>query len=54
VRGPGSLTAGTSPLIVVDGNIGSPTVFGLLNSNEIESIDVLKDASSTAAKKNEG
>lgn len=48
VRGLGSISAGNSPLIVVDGNIVSPTVFSLLNSNEIQSIDVLKDASSTA------
>lgn len=48
VRGLGSISAGNSPLIVVDGNIVSPTVFSLLNSSEIQSIDVLKDASSTA------
>lgn len=48
VRGFGSISAGNSPLIVVDGNIVSANVFSLLNSNEIESIDVLKDASSTA------
>lgn len=48
VRGLGSISAGNSPLIVVDGNIVSPNIFSLLNSNEILSIDVLKDASSTA------
>jgi TonB-linked SusC/RagA family outer membrane protein len=48
VRGLGSISAGNSPLIVVDGNIVSPNVFSLLNSSEIQSIDVLKDASSTA------
>lgn len=48
VRGFGSISAGTSPLIVVDGNIVSSAVFSTLASNEIESIDVLKDASSTA------
>ncbi|WP_223816131.1 SusC/RagA family TonB-linked outer membrane protein [Adhaeribacter rhizoryzae] len=48
VRGFGSISAGNNPLIVVDGNIVSPNVFSLLSSNEIESIDVLKDASSTA------
>ncbi|HVG15902.1 MAG TPA: SusC/RagA family TonB-linked outer membrane protein, partial [Chitinophagaceae bacterium] len=48
VRGLGSISAGNSPLIVVDGNIVSPVIFSLLNSNEIVSIDVLKDASSTA------
>ncbi|WP_460941137.1 TonB-dependent receptor [Spirosoma humi] len=48
VRGFGSISAGNSPLIVVDGNIVDANVFGLLNSNDIESIDVLKDASSAA------
>jgi TonB-linked SusC/RagA family outer membrane protein len=48
VRGLGSISAGNSPLIVVDGNIVSANVFSLLNSSEIQSIDVLKDASSTA------
>lgn len=47
VRGPASLKAATSPLIVLDGNI----YYGNLNDinpNDIESMDVLKDASSTA------
>lgn len=48
VRGFGSITAGTSPLIVVDGNIVSASVFGLLDAEEIDKIDVLKDASSAA------
>ena len=48
VRGFGSITAGTNPLIVVDGNIVDASVFSNLNSTDIQSIDVLKDASSTA------
>lgn len=48
VRGFGSISAGTSPLIVVDGNIVSASAFGLFNAEEIEKIDVLKDASSAA------
>lgn len=48
VRGFGSITAGNTPLIVVDGNIVSADVFAQLNTNDIESIDVLKDASSSA------
>ncbi|WP_461088779.1 TonB-dependent receptor [Spirosoma gilvum] len=48
VRGFGSISAGNSPLIVVDGNIVDASIFGLLNTNDIESIDVLKDASSAA------
>lgn len=48
IRGFGSISAGNAPLIVIDGNITSPDVFALLNSDDIESIDVLKDASSAA------
>lgn len=48
VRGFGSINAGNTPLIVVDGNIVSADVFAQLNSIDIESIDVLKDASSSA------
>lgn len=48
VRGFGSITAGTSPLIVLDGNIVSASIFGLLDAEEIDRIDVLKDASSAA------
>jgi TonB-linked SusC/RagA family outer membrane protein len=46
IRGVGSISAGSSPLYVVDGfpidNIQS------LNPNDIESMDILKDASATA------
>ena len=47
VRGQASISAGNSPLYVVD---GSPIVGDLsnINPNEIESISVLKDASSTS------
>lgn len=47
VRGKSTLTAGNSPLIVLDGII----YFGALsdiNPNDIETVDVLKDASSLA------
>lgn len=47
VRGPASLTAATSPLIVLDGSIYYGNISDI-NPNDIESIDVLKDASSTA------
>ncbi len=54
IRGNGSIGAGNEPLYVVDGmpySMGmnqdmNPLVF--LNPNDIESIDILKDASSTA------
>ena len=46
VRGGGSITQSNDPLYIVDGYpVGS---ISDLNSSEIESIDVLKDASSTA------
>ncbi len=48
VRGFGSISAGNDPLIVVDGNIVNSSVFSTLSQDEIASIDVLKDASSTA------
>jgi TonB-linked SusC/RagA family outer membrane protein len=45
LRGNRSLTASQSPLYIVD---GIPSSINNLNANDIESIDVLKDASSTA------
>lgn len=46
VRGIGSISAGGSPLYVID---GFPTDdIQMLNPNDIETIDVLKDASATA------
>lgn len=47
VRGPTSLTAGTDPLLVVDGAIFKGSLQDI-NPNDIETIDVLKDASSAA------
>ncbi len=54
VRGLGSISAGNGPLVVVDGqplNSGTQTNAGglnQLNPNDIDKIDVLKDASATA------
>lgn len=45
IRGIRSLNAGNSPLVIVDGVPGS---LSTLNTNEIASIEVLKDASSAA------
>jgi len=42
IRGASSINAGTSPLIVVDGNIG-----GTYNASDVESVTVLKDAAAT-------
>ena len=48
VRGIGSLGAGSDPLYVVDGFVVGTSVGQNLNSNDIESVTVLKDAASTA------
>lgn len=55
VRGQASLSANTSPLLVVDGVpfdngglAGSPNPLSLINPNDIETFVVLKDASSAA------
>ncbi|MCX2739742.1 SusC/RagA family TonB-linked outer membrane protein [Pontibacter anaerobius] len=46
IRGVGTINSSTSPLYVVDGVVMEDIQF--LNPNDIESIEVLKDASSTA------
>lgn len=55
VRGNGSLSLSSNPLIVIDGIPmndggvgGSRSIFNLVNPEDIESMTVLKDASSTA------
>ncbi|MFP5080871.1 SusC/RagA family TonB-linked outer membrane protein [Pedobacter sp. JCM 36344] len=54
VRGPGGVRSGSSPLFVVDGlpldnsGTGGGDPLNFLNPQDIESIDVLKDASATA------
>lgn len=45
LRGTRSLSASGNPLVLIDGMPGS---YSTLNPNDIESIDILKDASSTA------
>lgn len=47
VRGPNSLNAGTSPMIVLDGVVYKGALQDI-NPHDIESIDILKDASSAA------
>lgn len=48
VRGVGTITAGTSPLYVVDGVPLAKDQLNSFNMNDVESIEVLKDASSAA------
>ena len=49
IRGLSTLTAGSNPLIVVDGNpLTEGTSLSTINTQDIESIDILKDAASAA------
>lgn len=54
VRGPGGLRTGSTPLFVIDGlpldnsSTGGGDPLAFINAQDIESIDVLKDASATA------
>lgn len=50
LRGPGSITGSSSPLIVVDGVVlgNEPDILGTIDNNDIKTISVLKDASSVA------
>lgn len=48
IRGLGSITAGTQPLWVVDGFPTDQRTAMAINPGDIQSVDVLKDASSTA------
>lgn len=48
VRGSGSITGGNAPLYVLDGIVINGNDFATLNTNDVESISILKDASATA------
>ena len=48
IRGMGSLSASSYPLIVVDGSPVDPAMFTMINDQDIESYTVLKDASATS------
>lgn len=50
LRGVGSITGSSAPLIVIDGIVigTDPDILGSIDNNNIESISVLKDASSVA------
>ena len=49
IRGLNTLTAGTNPLIVVDGNpLTEDSSFSSINTQDIASINILKDAASAA------
>ena len=48
MRGVSSISAGSSPLIILDGTPVSSGILQNLNSNDIESVVMLKDAASTS------
>ncbi len=48
IRGTNSISTNNEPLYVVDGIVGVENAMFTLNPNEIETVDVLKDASATA------
>jgi len=48
VRGVGSITADASPLIVMDGVVVAADYLGSIDMNDVESVEVLKDAASAA------
>ncbi|MGR3811171.1 SusC/RagA family TonB-linked outer membrane protein [Jiulongibacter sp. NS-SX5] len=48
IRGVGSLSGDSQPLVVVDGVIVSADFLGSLNMNDVESFEVLKDAASSS------
>ena len=48
IRGTRSITASNEPLIIVDGVLDAVADIGEINSSDVESISVMKDASATA------
>ena len=48
IRGTRSISASNTPLYIIDGSIASDTEFAMMNSDDIESIEILKDAASQA------
>lgn len=48
LRGPSSIQGSNTPIYILDGLQISASDFGALNPNDIESVSILKDASSTA------
>lgn len=48
IRGVGTYAGDQNPLIVIDGIVRDQTAFNMLDPNDVEGINVLKDASATA------
>lgn len=54
IRGTSSISSHLDPLYVIDGYISNSSEFRKLNSNDIESVSVLKDAAATSIYGNRG
>lgn len=54
IRGIGTYNSNSDPLYVIDGYISNSSEFRKLNSNDIESVSVLKDAAATSIYGNRG
>lgn len=48
IRGVGSMSSGSTPLVVVDGIIVSSDFLGSINMNDVASFEILKDAASSS------
>lgn len=48
IRGSRSISASNSPLYIIDGSVASDTEFAMMNADDIESVEILKDAASQA------
>ncbi|MEL6845933.1 MAG: TonB-dependent receptor plug domain-containing protein, partial [Bacteroidota bacterium] len=48
IRGTGSITGGSGPLLVIDGTVVDSDFFGSVDMNDVESFEILKDAASAA------
>lgn len=46
IRGSRSISASNSPLYVIDGAVASDTEFAMMSSDDIEAVEILKDAAS--------
>ncbi|MBW7674930.1 TonB-dependent receptor plug domain-containing protein [Chryseobacterium chendengshani] len=54
IRGTSSVSSHSDPLYVVDGYVSNSSEFRKLNSNDIESVSILKDAAATSIYGNRG
>lgn len=48
IRGSRSISASNTPLYVIDGSVASDTEFAMMSADDIESVEILKDAASQA------